>query len=124
MPRKKPRRVISNANERAVVRVSAPRPPVVVHRTVTTSSVELEPLTVEPKPAPLSPPHTAATPAQRFFWAWYNAGVDTVRYAFDVHSVLVRQTIQVSPASLALQCSVAFHTAFQGFTTDHDRALA
>jgi hypothetical protein len=65
-----------------------------------------------------------ATPAHRLFWAWYGAGVDTVRYVFDVQSVFIRQMIQVSPVSLALQCPVAFHVAFQAFHTDHDRALA
>ena len=75
-------------------------------------------------PLPRSTNPVEATPAHRLFWAWYSAGVDTVRYAFDVQSVFIRQMIQVSPVSLALQCPVAFHVAFQAFTTDHDRALA
>lgn len=75
-------------------------------------------------PLPRSTNPAEATSAHRLFWAWYGAGVDTVRYAFDVQSVFIRQMIQVSPVSLALQCPVAFHVAFQAFTTDHDRALA
>ncbi len=42
-------------------------------------------------PRPTNP--AEATSAHRLFWAWYGAGVDTVRYAFDVQSMLVRQMI-------------------------------
>jgi hypothetical protein len=68
---------------------------------------------------PIANPATAvdATPAQNLFWACYRAGVDTMRLAFDMQSALVRQSFQVSPASLALQCQVAC----LAFITDFDR---
>ena len=68
-------------------------------------------------PTPRSTNPAEATSAHRLFWSWYGAGVDTVRYAFDVQSVLVRQMVQVSPVSLvAFQLPVAFHVAFQSGT--------
>lgn len=79
-------------------------------------------------PSHPTPEHTAipadAIPAHRLFWAWYGAGVDTVRYAFDVQSMLFRQMVEVSPVSLAFQVPVAFHAALQAFHMEHDRALA
>lgn len=123
MPRKKARRVIPNQDQRAAVRVSAPRLPVVVHRTATALAVQSEPVPAA-EPAPILIPGAIAPPTHRLFWAWYNASVDTVRCALDVHSVLVRQMIQVSPVSVAMQYPFAFHVAFQAFTPDHDRALA
>lgn len=66
---------------------------------------------IAPKPATLS---ELSMPTHRLFWAWYAAGVDTVRFAFDVQSAFVTQLFEVTPASLAYQ----YHHAF------HDRALA
>lgn len=65
----------------------------------------------------------ASTPAQRLFWAWYAAGVDTVRCAYSVQSLLARHVFEVSPVSLALRSMVAFHVASDTSTAKYSRVL-
>lgn len=52
---------------------------------------------------------TSEMPGHRLFWAWYAAGVDTIRVAFDMQSAFVNQLFEASPASLAVQVHTAFH---------------
>lgn len=66
----------------------------------------------------------AGTSRQRLFWAWYTAGVDTVRCACSVQSLLVRQMFEVSPVSLALQFLHAFHDTSDTLHAETTRALA
>lgn len=126
MPRKKDRRVTKNQGRQAPTAVPLARKPVVLGRANSALIVHRE---ASPAASMISKADTqddahvasAVAPAHRLFWAWYNASVDTVRYAFDVNSMLVREMLKVSPVSLALQCHVAFN-AYD--TTDHGRALA
>jgi hypothetical protein len=67
-----------------------------------------------PIPQPASSVAYLETPGQRLFWAWFAAGVDTMRFAIELHSAALKQIFEVSPASLAVQVHAAFH----------DRALA
>lgn len=68
-------------------------------------------------------PFDADRTFQPLFWAWYAAGVETVRCAYGVQSLLIRHVFDVSPVSLALRFMVASHDASNTSTTDDNRDL-
>lgn len=91
-----------------VVLTSKRRPPI----KATTPAPRTAPVaTSQPAEIARSLPVTDAIemPGQRLFWAWYGAGVDTIRFAFDVQSAFVKQVFETSPASLAAHVHAAFH---------------
>jgi hypothetical protein len=129
MPTKKSRRVTPGRERRVKPAPPLAGAPVVLGRSAPARVSRPTPAT----PAPIAAPDEAtrqlpaagipqlalydaatSSAAQQLFWACYTAGVDTIRFAFDVQSAFVKQLFEVTPASLAYR----YHHAF------HDRALA
>jgi hypothetical protein len=123
MPTKKSRRVTPGRERRVKPAKPLAGAPVVLGR----STPQRLPRPKLATPAPIAPPEAARQspaaeapqialydaagpgPTQHLFWACYTAGVDTIRFAFDVQSAFVKQLFEVMPAALAYQVHHAFH---------------